>query len=225
MAKKPRPITYDVHPSIAMVQDWIASLKEKTGRSLSEWTKFIRAEGPKDEKACRVWLKDEHELGTNVAGWLAERALAPKGTKFDDDPESYLELAPTYVAAQYAGKKEHLLPIYTRLLEIARDLGPDITVCPCKTMVPIYRAHVIANITPRTQKQIDLGLCLTPLVKAGKRLPSRLIDTGGIAKKDRITHRIELAWIDQIDEFVEEWLLVAYDQDTPATKPKALKLR
>jgi hypothetical protein len=28
---------YNVHPGAAMVQKWIAELKEKTGRSLEEW--------------------------------------------------------------------------------------------------------------------------------------------------------------------------------------------
>ena len=29
--------SYDVHPGVAMVQKWIAELKDKTGRSLEEW--------------------------------------------------------------------------------------------------------------------------------------------------------------------------------------------
>ena len=28
---------YGVHPGVAMVQKWVAELKEKTGRSLEEW--------------------------------------------------------------------------------------------------------------------------------------------------------------------------------------------
>jgi len=41
----------------------------------------------------------------------------------------------------------------------------------------------------------------------------RLIDTGGFAKKDRITHRIPITQIDDIDGEVEHWLRVAYDLD------------
>lgn len=41
----------------------------------------------------------------------------------------------------------------------------------------------------------------------------RLIDTGGFAKKDRITHRIPIASVDEIDAEVEHWLKVAYDRD------------
>lgn len=41
---------YDVHPSVAMVQNTIAGLKEKTGRSLDEWVRLVRKEGPADER-------------------------------------------------------------------------------------------------------------------------------------------------------------------------------
>ncbi len=146
MAKK--PAKYDVHPSLEMMTDWIASLQKKSGRSLEQWVKLIKSEGPKDEKAAREWLKKEHGQGTNTAWWLAERAHAKPGAKFDDDPETYLELAPQYVEEQYPEKKAALRPIYDELLKRARALGKDIRVCPCKTMVPIYREHVIANITP-----------------------------------------------------------------------------
>lgn len=225
MPKKPRPISYDVHPSIAMVQDWIATLKAKTGRSAPEWTKLIRTKGPKDQKACRDWLKKEFDLGTNTAWWLAERALTPMGATFQDDPESYLEAAPAYVDQQYGPKKAHLRPICEALLTLARGLGRDVRICPCKTMVPVYRAHVIATVTPATLKRVDLGLCLTPLAKAGKKLPARLIDAGGFAKKDRITHRIAIASLDEVDAFVEDWLGRAYELDAPEPAPRATKPR
>ena len=46
-----------------------------------------------------------------------------------------------------------------------------------------------------------------------KKFPPRLIDTGGFAKKDRITHRIEISSLDEIDEEVERWLKTAYELD------------
>jgi hypothetical protein len=46
-----------------------------------------------------------------------------------------------------------------------------------------------------------------------KRLPKRLVDTGGLSKKDRIRHRIELRSASEIDQEVEKWLKTAYDLD------------
>ena len=58
---------YGVHPGVLMTQRWATELKQKTGRTLEEWLKFIKKEGPPTEKERRDWLKSEHGLGTNSA--------------------------------------------------------------------------------------------------------------------------------------------------------------
>ena len=199
---------YDVHPGVAMMQKWIAELKDKTGRSLEEWIAFAKKEGPKEDKARREWLKTKHKLGTNSAWWISER-VDGRGTE-EDSPEAYLKTAVVYVEEQYAGAKEKLLPVYEELLELGKSMGADVKACPCKTMVPLYRGHVFAQIKPTTNTRIDLGFALT-LYKG--KLPKRIIDTGGLAKKDRITHRIPIESADEIDAEVKKWLRTAYELD------------
>jgi Domain of unknown function (DUF5655) len=200
---------YDVHPSVAMVQKCIAELKETTGRSLEEWMALIKKEGPQDEKGRREWLQTKQKLGARNAGWLAERASG-KGGEFDD-PDSYLRSAVRHVEEQYAGPKEKLRPMYDELFKLAKAMAADVQACPCKTIVPLYRKHVFAQIKSATNTRIDLGFALTHY--KGK-LPKRLIDTGGLAKKDRITHRIELKAVEEIDGDVKKWLKIAYDLDS-----------
>ncbi|HTT32953.1 MAG TPA: DUF5655 domain-containing protein [Methylomirabilota bacterium] len=209
MVKAKRQAVYDVSPGVAMMQKWISELKGKTGRSVEEWIALVRKEGPKDEKSRREWLKTKHKLGTNSAWWLAERAEG-RGEE-EDSPEAYLRTAVTYVDDQYAGPKEKLRPIFEELLKLGRSMGGDVKVCPCKTIVPLYRNHVFAQIKPTTNSRVDFGFALTHY--KGK-LPRRLIDTGGLAKKDRITHRIELTSPAQIDGEVKKWLKIAYDLDS-----------
>jgi hypothetical protein len=199
---------YDVHPGVAMVQKWIAELKDKTGRSLDEWMAFIQKHGPKDEKARREWLKSKHKLGTNSATWLAER-VEDKGLE-EDSPDAYLAAAAEFVEQQYSGPKLALRAIYRELLSLGKSQGQDVKACPCKTMVPLYRNHVFAQIKPTTNTRVDLGFSLTHY--KGK-LPQRLVDTGGMAKKDRITHRIEIKSVSEIDDGVKRWLKIAYDLD------------
>lgn len=199
---------YGVHPSVAMVQKWLAELKEETGRSLEEWLALVKKEGPKGEKSRREWLKSKHKLGTNKASWIAERA---EGKGWEDTPEAYLKRAVRYVEEQYAGPKGKLRPIYNELLKLGKSIGSDVRACPCRTMVPLYREHVFAQIKPTTNSRIDLGFALAHY--KGK-LPKRLIDTGGLAKKDRITHRMEITAADQIDDEVKKWLKMACDLDT-----------
>jgi Domain of unknown function (DUF5655) len=200
---------YDVHPGVAMVQKWIGELKGKSGHSLDEWMAVIHKEGPADEKSRREWLKKKHKLGTNSAWWLAERASGKGGE--DDDPESYLRSALRNVDEQYSGARAKLRPVYDELLNLGKSMGTDVKACPCKTIVPLYRNHVFAQIKPTTNTRIDLGLALAGY--KGK-LPKRLIDTGGLAKKDRITHRIELRALGEIDAEVTKWLKTAHDLDS-----------
>lgn len=202
---------YSVHPGVQQVQDWIATLKARTGRSLDEWLAHIRKAGPKDEAARRDWLKSEHGLGTTSAWWLAERSVG-KGSD-EDTPKGYLAAARRYVDAMYAGAKSGLRPLHDRLIKLGMSLGRDVRVCPCATIVPLYREHVFAQVKPSTRTRIDLGLALGPLVKARGKLPDRLVDTGGFRKKDRITHRIEVSRTSDIDAELKKWLRRAYDLD------------
>jgi len=205
---------YSVHPTIATVRSWIETLKERTGRTLEEWDRLIRRDGPAGEAARREWLRKEHGMGTNNAGWFA--AYAEGKNREDTDPAEYLRAAAAYVEAMYAGPKASLRPLYEELLDVCLAIGPDAKACPCKTMTPIFREHVVAQIKPATRTRLDLGLSLGAMMKTGKKsFPDRLIDTGGFAKKDRITHRIPIQKADEIDDEVKTWLRTAYDLDAP----------
>ena len=198
---------YDPHPGIAMVRNWIDTLKAKTGRDLDEWTALIKSKGPKDNKSRREWLKREHALGTNSASWLADHAEG-KDDLEEGDAKVYVARAGEYVDAMFSGSKAALRPLYDKLYDLARSIGDDIGISPGKTIVSIYRNHVIAQIKPSTRARIDFGLALKDTPAKG-----RLIDTGGLAKKDRITHRIEITSVDDVDAFVEKWLRKAYEMD------------
>src|SRR5262249_2771269 len=104
--------------------------------------------------------------------------------------------------------KAALLPLYDELLEIALDLGDDVKVCPCQTIVPIFREHVIAQLKPSTRTRLDLSFALKDEPTTG-----RLLDTGGRAKGDRLTHRVAITLREDIDDEVRGWLRQAYDLD------------
>ncbi|OJW70273.1 MAG: hypothetical protein BGO68_01925 [Candidatus Amoebophilus sp. 36-38] len=198
--------TFGVHPAVRRIQIWISTLQEKTGRTLEEWVDLVQRSKLKTRAERKKWLKEEFELGSMDVALIVERA---EGQGWGDgDPAAYLEAAQGYVDAMFAGPKAGLLPIYESILSISYNLGKDVKACPCKTIVPLYRNHVFAEIKPTTRNRIDLGLAL-----GGMRMSSRLISTGGYEKKDRITYRIPLTSLSEIDDEVRHWLKVAYDLD------------
>jgi hypothetical protein len=138
---------------------------------------------------------------------LLKMGRGDKGT-FLESPEAYLEAAPGLVDAMFAGKQS-LRPVYDQLLKVCLAVGKEATASPGKTIVPIYRNHVIAQIKPTTKTRIDLGLAL-----GNMKTPKRLIDTGGFQKKDRITRRIAVTSAADIDADLKKWLKTAYDLDS-----------
>jgi hypothetical protein len=191
-----------------MLQKWIKELPSKTGRSLDEWVRLAKRLGGATIDERRDWLKREHGFGTYNALWIAQRTEKGALGICEDDPDTYLKDTVQYVDEMYAGPKAGLRPIYDKLLEIGLALGDDVKACPCQSIVPLYRNHVFAQLKPTTRTRLDLGLALkdAPFTK-------RLIDTGGLAKRDRITHRIGIESVKQIDAEVKRWLKKAYELD------------
>ena len=196
---------YTVHPSVAYAQAILRNLEQKTGRSLEAWLDLLKKEGPKEAKARRDWLKSQHQLGNTTAWMIAERSV---GDGLDGtDEAAYLAAAPAYVENMFQGK-EALRPAYNQLITLARQHFPEVKICPCATIVPLYRKHVFAQIKPATKTRLELGLCLKGFTGA---LSPRLVDTGGLQKGDRITHRFQLSPGEMPDAEMVEWMEVAHN--------------
>lgn len=203
-------IQYGVHPSVGHAARIVENLPARTGRSLEEWATLLNDSGPSGQEERSAWLRKRHGLGRTTIHLIANYAAAPDTE--DLSAGSYLERAPKLVEAMYSGPKEHLVPIYEAPLELAHSLGPDVRACPCKTIVPLYRSHVFAEIKPTTRMRVDLGLALK-----GTRhsIGAPLLETGGLAREDWVTHRIPLSSLEQITSEVGEWLSRAYALDSP----------
>jgi len=188
-----------MHPAYEHMAAIERKMQENTGMSVFEWVELTRSRGPQGKREQKDWLVGQG-LGSVQASVVVDRLLGEMG------PESYDP--DLLVREQYPEKKAHLLPIFDALLAMGFGLGEDVRVCPCSTMVPFYRNHVFAQIKPTTLTRIDFGLALGDTASVGP-----LIDTGGFAKKDRITHRIPIASVEEINDEVRVWLQRAYDRD------------
>lgn len=194
---------------LGMISKWTAELPERTGRSLEQWIGYINREGPADDAGRRKWLKAVHGIGTNTAWWLTERAAGRR--QEEESSEAYLHAARGWIEAMYAGKKAALRPIHDAVMTAVLELGAEVKICPAKTMISVFRRHAIASVRAAALDRVDLGLALGD--PAAIRRSTRLIDTGGFAKKDRITVRVALRRVEDVDDRVRAWLRQAFDRD------------
>jgi hypothetical protein len=190
---------YSAHPGLKMEQDSLARLPEKTGKSIEEWVKFIKQYGPTSESDRRAWLKAEQGITTNYAMLIASHSMGQR--LVGENPEALVD-------TMYSGKKAALRPIHDALVSLVVKTIPEAKVCAGKTICPIYRRHVVAQIKPTTNTRIDFGFALKDAKPSGN-----LKSTGGFEKGDRITHAIAVTSLEAITPELTKWLVKAWEQD------------
>jgi hypothetical protein len=189
---------YSLHPSFAHWSAMLGSLEQRTGKDIDAWLQELNQSNAKTTGERRAFLKSKN-LGAATVSLIVDHAEGKSPGQYD--PQAAVDRL-------FKGPKATLLPLYEAVLQFGLQLGKDVKACPCATMVPLYRNHVFAQLKPAARTRLDLGLALG---NAAASVP--LIDTGGLAKKDRITHRLELSTLVDFNEFAQDWLRRAYMAD------------
>lgn len=181
-----------------MATTMIANMKEKTGKTLAQWTALAKKSGEEKHGGIVKYLKGEHGLTHGFANLVAHKTLASDaGSKADSGTD--------LVAAQYAGPKADLKPIYNALIKAAKSLGKDVEVAPKKTYVSLRRNKQFALIQPSTKMRVDLGVNLKDTAAKG-----RLEASGSF--NAMVSHRVRLEKPADVDKDVVDWLKKAYQQ-------------
>ena len=173
------------------------NLLEKTGKSLELWVRIAAATGLAKHGEIVKHLKAAHGLGHGYANRIALQALpAASGAS----PPAGDDL----VAAQYAGGRAALRPIYDALIAAIRKFGGDVEISPKKTYVSLRRSKQFGLIQPSTATRLDVGVNLkgTP---PGKRLEA----SGSF--NAMVSHRVRVASRSEVDAELIGWLRKAYE--------------
>jgi len=201
-------VDYDVHPAVLLASQWVAALPARTGRSLEQWLKLIRAQGPRSQSACWQWLQSRFRLGSRLAWWLADIAGDDSLELARTSPEYYLARAEQYVTRLFAGSRAALRPIHEELVQTARTLGPDVRICPSKTATHIFRRQLIAALAPAGSRRLTLALAL-----GEEPVTARLKAASPTPPCHRLTHEVWLGSLSAVDLQVRRWLKQAYELD------------
>lgn len=173
----------------------VANLKDKTGRSLTEWLAIAKASRLEKHGALVNHLKGEFDLTHGYANLVAHKHLASSASAAAPDD---------LVAQQYAGKKAPLRPIYDALIAVVGKFGKDVELAPKKAYVSLRRSKQFGLIQPSTATRVDVGLCL------GDAPPSGRLEASG-SFNSMVTHRVRIADSKEIDAELRGWLETAYE--------------
>lgn len=179
------------------MQTMIQNLKEKTGKSLEEWVKIAKAAKLEKHGEIVKFLKTAHALGHGYANLVAHtlKGQSEEGKAAADDP----------VAAQYAGEKAGLKPIYDALIKAIGKFGSDIEISPKKTYVSLRRNKQFGLIQPTTKTRVDVGINLKGVAPAGKLEASGSFNA-------MVSHRVRVESTKDVDKELIAWLQQAYEQ-------------
>lgn len=178
-----------------MAAAMIANMKEKTGKTLDQWLRVVGKVKLAKHGQIVKHLKTEHGMTHGFANLVAHKAL-----EGDSGPTGAADL----VAAQYAGAKADLRPIYDALVTAVAKFGKDIEISPKKSYVSLRRNKQFALIQPSTKTRVDLGINLK-----GEPATDRLEASGSF--NAMVSHRVRLTGQADVDKELLGWLQKAYE--------------
>ena len=172
----------------------LANIPEKTGKPLEAWLKIIASSSLAKHGQIVKLLKSEHGMTHGFANLVAHRALGGGEASGED-----------LIAAQYAGPKAELKPIYAAIAKFAQSLGNDVELAPKKTCVSLRRSKQFALVQPSTKTRLDLGIKIKGLEPIGQLEASGSFNA-------MVSHRVRLTSVNDVDDDVKSWLKQAYEQ-------------
>jgi hypothetical protein len=175
-------------------QAMIDNLPAKTGKSLAQWLEICRRSGREKHGEIVKHLKAEHGMTHGFANLVAHKWREQAQGGAPDDP----------VAAQYAGPKASLRPVYEALVKAVSGFGEDVELAPKKTYVSLRRKKQFALIQPSTKTRVDVGINLKETPPSG-----RLEASGSF--NAMVSHRVRLTSPADVDAELLGWLNAAYD--------------
>jgi len=132
----------------------LANIEKRTGKSLDDLAKIIKASGLTRHGAIRDMLKKDLEMGHGDANTLVHHVLRSDGTSA---AEAGGKSADDVLDDIYSGAKAALRPIHERFMAAIAVFGP-FEIAPKKGYVSLRRKKQFAMIGPATNARVEVGL-------------------------------------------------------------------
>jgi len=175
-------------------QTMIENLHKNTGKTLEQWIDMVKKQNFAKHGEILKFLKETHGFTHGFANLVA---LKSKGSD-SGSAENQDDL----IIKQYQGK-EHLKPIYDKLISEIQTFGNDIEIAPKNAYVSLRRKKQFATLNPVTKTRFEIGINLKGQEPKGKLEAEK--------PNAMCSHKINLADVKDIDKEVIEWIKTAYE--------------
>ena len=175
-------------------QTMIDNLHKNTGKTLEQWIEIVVKENFEKHGKIIKFLKEKHQFTHGFANLVAHKARNSDAgsVKNTDD----------LIVSQYHGK-EHLKPIYKKLIAEILSFGNDIEIAPKNTYVSLRRKKQFAILNPATKTRFEIGINLKgqePTEKLEAEKPNSMC-----------SHKIKVADVSEINTEILHWIKRAYE--------------
>lgn len=177
------------------IQTMIENLSKNTGKTLEQWIKIVSKENFEKHGEIIKFLKEKHDFSYGFANFVALKARGSDAGSVENTDD--------LIIAQYHGK-EHLKPIYDKLISEIQTFGSDIEIAPKNKYVSLRRKKQFAILNPATKTRFEIGINLKGQEAEGKLEAEK--------PNSMCSHKIKISDIKEIDEEVINWIKNAYDK-------------
>jgi hypothetical protein len=179
------------------LQTQLANIEKRTGKSIDELAKLVKASGRTKHGEIRDWLKQALGMGHGDANALVHVVLqSAPGVAADAESEA--------AAADriYSGPKAALRPIHDAVMTAVLAFGP-FEIAPKKTYLSLRRKKQFAMVGPATNTRVEVGLNMKD-VPGTARLQQ--LPPGGMCQ-----YKVNLTSAAEVDDELLSWIRRAYE--------------
>jgi predicted transport protein len=175
-------------------QTMLDNLFKNTGKTLEQWIDIVKKQNFEKHGEILKFLKEEHSFTHGFANMVAMKSRGADAGSVENKEE--------LIEKQYKGK-EHLMPLYEKLLSEVLKFGKDVEVSPKNAYVSLRRKKQFAIFNPATKTRFEVGINLKGQEPKGKLEAEK--------PNSMCSHKINLSDLTDIDNEVIEWIKNAYD--------------
>lgn len=172
----------------------IENLHKNTGKTLEQWIDIVKQQNFTKHGEIIKFLKEQHEFTYGFANFVAHKANETDAGSAENQDD--------LLAKQYQGK-EHLKPLYYKLISEIQNYGNDIEIAPKNSYVSLRRKKQFAILNPATKTRFEIGINLKGQEPKGKLEAEK--------PNSMCSHKINITDIKDIDNEVFVWIKSAYD--------------